>query len=515
MDFTNLNIVLMRNLYECGASRPCGAMRRRGLRAAVVVAVVAMAWLPFPRRAAAQQRELPELTREQMYMDYDSLRMVLRKYWPHGEVQRLVTGYDAYARIDDLRGAIDTVTCEAGFFSVIMQMMFACNDQHVSMSWESWCREESAITTEWSKRYYTFGYDQKRAVKYVGGRYYTLRQVDASTGEEVVPLGARLLAVGGIPIDEYAAGANMRMQANTLWDWERGKFYTVDLNDPRTIGAADRNTWTIRHGGRTRTVDMDGTRADAEKGSNAGFHGVRYFERDGILFVRLPSMSPQLSAEICEQMQTYADRSINKVVIDVRGNGGGSDYAWMDLLAAITDRTIAPDCRMAFKERWRAEEMGADVERVVYGRDTLYAVPGTDKIVPSERSLRYGGKIYVIFDADRCYSSTGSLLSACAVDDRLVSVGQRSGFLLGVGTTPMPGFLDHSKIVYRIPLALEVIGARDGRPEDCYMGHVEVEVPVRSFKKYYAPYYGTDEDIYGEEFLYNRDACFRRILRLK
>lgn len=92
-------------------------------------------------------------------MDYDSLRMVLHKYWPHGEVQRLVTGYDAYARIDDLRGAIDTVTCEAGFFSVIMQMMFACNDQHVSLSWESWCREESAITSEWSKRYNIFGYD--------------------------------------------------------------------------------------------------------------------------------------------------------------------------------------------------------------------------------------------------------------------------------------------------------------------------------------------------------------------
>ena len=85
-----------------------------------------------------------------MYMDYDSLRMVLHKYWPHGEVQRLVTGYDAYGRIDDLRGAIDTVTCEAGFFNVIMQMMFACNDQHVSLSWESWCREESAITSEWS-----------------------------------------------------------------------------------------------------------------------------------------------------------------------------------------------------------------------------------------------------------------------------------------------------------------------------------------------------------------------------
>lgn len=505
----------MRNLCECGTSRPCCAMRRRGLRAAVVAVMVAAAWLPFPRRAAAQQRELPKLTKEQMYMDYDSLRMVLHKYWPHGEVQRLVTGYDAYARIDDLRGAIDTVTCEAGFFSVIMQMMFACNDQHVSMSWEPWCREESAITNEWSKRYYTFGYDQKRAVKYVGGRYYTLRQVDAETGGEVVPSGARLLAVGGIPIDEYAAGANMRMQANTLWDWERGKFYTVDLNDPRTIGAADRNTWTIRHGGRTRTVDLDGTRTEAERGPNAGFRGVRYFERDGILFVRLPSMSPQVSAEICEQMQAYADRRIDKVVIDVRGNGGGSDLAWMDLLAAITDRTIAPDCRMAFKERWRAEEMGTKAERVVYGRDTLYAVPGTDKIVPSERSLRYGGKIYVIFDADRCYSSTGSLLAACAVDDRLVSVGQRSGFLLGVGTTPMPGFLDHSKIVYRIPLALEVTGAREGHPEDCYMGRVDVEVPIRSFKKYYAPYYETDEDIYGEEFLYDHDACFRRILRLK
>ncbi|MCI5718526.1 MAG: S41 family peptidase [Alistipes sp.] len=505
----------MNRFYRCGENRPYGVVRECCLRMVIGVVVIVMSWLPLSWRAVAQQRELPKLTKEQMYMDYDSLRMVLRKYWPHGEVQRLVTGYDAYGRIDELRGAIDTVTCEAGFFSVIMQMMFACNDQHVSLSWESWCREESAMTGEWSKRYNTFGYDQKRAVKYVGGRYYTLRQVDTATGEEVVPLGARLLAVGGIPIDEYASGANMRMQANTLWDWKRGKFYTVDLNDPRTIGAAERNTWTIRHGGRTRTVDLDGTRTEAEMGPNAGFRGVRYFERDGILFVRLPSMSPQLSAEICEQLQSYAGRRIDKVVIDVRGNGGGSDLAWMDLLAAITDRTIAPDCRMAFKERWRAEEIGANAERVLYGRDTLYAVAGTDKIVPSERSLRYGGKIYVIFDADRCYSSTGSLLSACAMDERLVSVGQRSGFLLGVGTTPMPGFLDHSKIVYRVPMALEVTGAREGHPEDCYMGRVDVEVPIRSFKSFYAPYYETDDDIYGEEFLYNHDACFRRILRLK
>ena len=34
-------------------------------------------------------------------------------------------------------------------------------------------------------------------------------------------------------------------------------------------------------------------------------------------------------------------------------------------------------------------------------------------------------------------------------------------------------------------------------------------------KKFYAPYYETDDDIYGEESLYNHDACFRRILRLK
>ena len=38
-----------------------------------------------------------------------------------------------------------------------------------------------------------------------------------------------------------------------------------------------------------------------------------------------------------KQLQSYAGRRIDKV-IDVRGNGGGSDLAWMDILAAITDR---------------------------------------------------------------------------------------------------------------------------------------------------------------------------------
>ena len=122
---------------------------------------------------------------------------------------------------------------------------------------------------------FTFGYDQKQAVKYVGGRYYTLRQVDTATGEEVVPLGARLLAVGGIPIDEYASGANMRMQAIRCGTGDAESSIRLILTT-RAPSALQNVTWTIRHGGRTRTVDLDGTRAEAEKGPNAGFRGVRY-----------------------------------------------------------------------------------------------------------------------------------------------------------------------------------------------------------------------------------------------
>lgn len=458
------------------------------------------------------------LTKEQMYKDFDSFRETLREFWPHAEAQRLVTGIDTDGELDAMRAEIDTVTGDAGFFDVMIRTIFLCSDQHLSLAPSEWCPEESKISNEWINKYYRYGYNQKFPVKYIDGRYYTYLMTRTGTEETIVPEGARLLKISGIPIDSYVADYNRKMQSNTLWDQKHGKFYAEDLNDPRTGRVADHYTWTYEVKGKQHTVAMDRAHI-VIRGPRKGlkFCGVRYFEDDGVLFVRLPRMHQADLDTIRGQLVSYKNKAIDRVIIDVRGNGGGSDRVWMQILAAILDKDLRLHLAVATKNADRASLINREIppRAIQVGRDTLYEVPIEWNIKKADNSLDYAGTVYVIFDNSRCYSSTGSLKSACNRSDRLVSVGYPSGFLLGIGVTPMPGYLDESKLTYRIPLCLETTGVRSGHPEDYWQSAVEVEVKRPSFEKYEKIVFNTQEDIYSGPFLKKYDACYRRILKLR
>lgn len=481
----------------------------------ILTLLICLFFLP----AAAQQTE-PALTKTQMYADFDAFRESLRTYWSHAEIQRLVTGYDAYREIDSLRTRIDTVTGNAGFYDVIVRMMFACNDPHVSLNFNPNFKEANEASKRWIDRYYRYGYNQKFPVKYIDGRYYSREVVDKDA-RTIVPEGARIVAVSGIPIDRYAVEANRRMQSNNLWDWKHKKFYAVDLNDPRSIGAAAENTWTYVYKGKKHTVDMEGARLKRKGGmNNIGLFGPVYFEPEGILFIRVPEMNISKLDELKKDILRHKQADIRHIIIDVRGNGGGSDNVWMEMLGALIDRDITVDLSIAYQDKSLAAFMhqyykqATPIEPTTVGTDTLYNFHYQFTVKRGPESLGYSGPIYVLFDGERCYSSTGSLKSFCNRSDRLVSVGQRSGFLLGVGPTPLVGYLDESLILYRIGKTVETTGVRNGHPEDFYQSRVEVPVKLPPYDKYYRILYNYQGDVYGREFLFKYDPYFRKVLKI-
>lgn len=467
---------------------------------------------------AARQTE-PVLTKKQMYQDFDSLRQTIRSYWAQAEIQRLVTGRDINRELDDMRVQIDTVTGYAGFYDVMTRLLFTCNDQHVSWDFPNGFPKKviESSRQKWSD-YYRYSFRQYIPIRYIDGRYYTMEVADKND-RPLIPEGSRIVAVSGMPIDRYVAEVNRRMQANTLWDWKHKKFYTIAINDPRTLRAASKYTWTYLDKGKKHTVDMDGAqvkRRGARK--NAGFLGAVYFEPEGILFIRVPAMDYSKIEELKESILKHKSKAIRQIIIDVRYNGGGDDRTWREMLGVLIDRDLTVNLSIAFKNKEQVEyiqphyKRATPIEPLIVGTDTLYNFSYEHTVERAPESLDFPGKIYVLFDRDFCYSSTGSFKSICNRSDRLVSVGQPSGFLLGVGS-PMYGCLDESLIAYRLSRSVETTGVRKGHPEDFYQSRVEIPVKMPSYDRYYRILYNYTGDLYGKEFLYNYDPWFRKVLK--
>lgn len=446
------------------------------------------------------------LTREQMYADFDFLTQLLNTEMPHPVIRRMATGIDIPAETRALRADMDTVTCDAGFHDVLMRAMFLYNDPHCSF-----LGGDSVATATLKRLYasYRYGYHQKIPLAYRDGKYYTVFAYADSTGKIMIKQGTQVTHVSDIPIDRYMGTGNRRMQNNTRWDFKHSKFWSPDLNDPRTLGLANYFTLTLKQR-KHKTVQANKMKRVPTSRQYTGFadFNMYYWAEDSILYIRMPEMNPNRKTWINEELEKYRKTPLAHVVIDVRGNGGGSDGVWRTLLAGLIDEPIRHSVRLAFLNEQNINYFTKEYTRETIGTDTFFVLTNKNYcIAPTENSLRYKGPIHVLFD-ENCFSSTLSLLSVCLKSDRLISVGTPSGFLAGIGVTPMPVTLPNSRIRFRFPLCVEITDGLD--PQSIYRQDVEEEVNV-SLKDALSSKQVFSDGIYG--YLYYHDPIFRHLLK--
>lgn len=450
------------------------------------------------------------LTKQQMLEDYDQLYTTLTTKVPHFAVRKRVTGIDIPKELQRIRHDIDTVTCDGGFYDVIFRALAACNDKHIS---PNQTRDSVAMahTLEARQKYFRYGNSNNRGVFYIDGKYLTLSFKDKDT--EVIPWFSELTHVNGIPVDKYVAKYNCRVNSANRWDFKHKKAWSSIIFDPRVIYKTNEFKWTVVIDGKPQTFDMSGLAYNIPaRKSDDGAYKVNYFDRDSTLYIRFPEMNIGQAEWLENQIASNKGKSINRVIIDVRGNGGGNDMTWRRVLSAIIDRPLHWSIRQAVKD---LSVLGGNYteprEIKVYGdRLTAFLDEDSETILqPSDRTIGYGGDIYVMFDHN-IFSSTYAFLSACLSCDRLVSVGRPTGFLGGLGGTPWGDILHHSRFSYRYPITLEITNADNRIPETYYKDQVEIEVWPTIKELRTQTFY--NEGQHTEEFLYKHDWVFRRIL---
>lgn len=466
--------------------------------------------LPFIVILTTSTTNAQSLTKQQMLEDYDQLYTTLTTKVPHFAVRKRVTGIDIPKELRRIRNDIDTVTCDGGFYDVIFRALAACNDQHIS---PNQTRDSVAMahTKEAYQKYFRYGGSKANKVYYIDGKYLTRGFQNKDT--EVIPFFSELTHVNGIPVDKYVAKYNRLVSDATRWDFKHKKAWASSLFDPRIIYKTDKFTWTVIIDGKPKTIDMTQVGYIFTRDIFDDFNfKADYFQRDSTLYIRIPRMNFGQAEWLENEIASHKGKPLNRVIIDVRDNGGGNDMTWRRVLSAIIDRPLHWSIRQAVKDISVLGDDYTDPREIkVYG-DRLTAFLDEDSettLQPSDRTIGYGGKIYVMTN-ENIFSSTSAFISVCQRSDRLVTVGQPSGYFVGIGGTPWGDILRHSRFSYRYPVTLEITDADAANPETYYNDQVEIEVWPTIEDLRIQAYYNKGQ--HTEDFLYNHDWVFRRIL---
>ena len=185
-------------------------------------------------------------------------------------------------------------------------------------------------------------------------------------------------------------------------------------------------------------------------------------------------------------------KRIDKLIIDIRGNGGGDDIYWMRLMAIIISRTYCADYHSFFKESLREE---SDVHYIsnlieIYKVDSsiLNIVPqgtlknytyyknNTIEISPNIHSLNLDSKIYLLTDG-KVFSSAEKFASFAKDSNFATLVGGKTGGDRIFEVLPLV-VLPNSKFLVRYSRELSVNSYGKVNMEMKTTPHIEVEASI-------------------------------------
>ena len=128
-----------------------------------------------------------------------------------------------------------------------------------------------------------------------------------------------------------------------------------------------------------------------------------------------------------------------------------------------------------------------------------------ETIKPADSSICFTGNIFVLQD-NQSYSSSGSLIAMALYHENIINVGQRTGSLLGRGTTPVTFLLPNSKLSVTFHPMIDLTNVE--RSVDVF--HDDVEILVNPSIEEYLKYYSYPD--FDSGFLLESDPWFRKVL---
>jgi hypothetical protein len=478
--------------------------------------------------ANAQKDTVSQLSKQMMFEDFDYLYSVIKEINPQVGIRKIVTGYDILENIQKHRTLIDTITTLPSFLHLISKTLNLCQEQHISMITPPYGYQKNidSSTIKLNKIYAGMltsnpAFWEMPILKYHQGNYYCyIPAIISNTNNNRkirVPIGTQLISINNQSIDNYFNN----FVSDISWDVRLNKFYLPLATIPISC-----NEITLQYkSGKIKKIEgrlFLSVKRNYSLTVNTPY--VIYLENKNILFIRIPDMDygnlEYYKQEIIQQTQK---KTVKKVVIDIRSNGGGNDAVWVEILRTIIDSPLKTRYHFIAKENSFVKEYFRNILAYNIDSNAVISLPmlndetfievykETDTIFPSDNSIHYSGKIYVLQD-ENTFSAAGSLVRvANEISNRFVTIGEQTGKMCGRGLNPVIVVLPHSKITFRMIAVLDFVNVQT--PYDFYHDKVMNLIEITPQQWYDCNI--TEKRRYSSKFLYDKDPFFQKVLEME
>jgi hypothetical protein len=478
--------------------------------------------------SSAQENSLPQLSKEMMYEDFDYLCMVMKEANPQLEIRKIVTGHNILQSIQEYRTSIDTITNIQSFLFLIRRVLALCQDQHLSIivppsnyqkNIDDFIINRNIIYNEILNANFPYTLS---IFKYFRGYYYyyipaIISKIN-SNKKYPVQIGDKLLSVNNNNnIDDFVLEKHMN---NISWDTQLNKFYASYMAIPITC-----DNILFQH--KNKKIQINHAVHGIGKGnysSTVNTPHVIYLEKNKILFIRIPEMNnDDLEFYKKQIIEKAKGKVIEKVILDIRGNEGGNDNLWREILRMIIDKALRTRIHFIVNKSDFLKDYFYNILDINIDNKPIITLPilanaqfielynETDTIIPSENSICYSDKIYILQD-ENTFSAASSLMRvANELPDRFVTIGEHTGKFCGRGINPILFVLPHSKIVFRMSVVLDYVNVNT--VYDFY--HDKIMYPIEMSPQQWYDCNITEKKRYSDQFLYKKDPMFQKAMEIK
>lgn len=313
------------------------------------------------------------------------------------------------------------------------------------------------------------------------------------------------------------------------WDFVNKRFYyNYGFYDTDNIALAKRFSLTIKKPDQTiTTIDFKTTDTVALQPSKADYNSskkVEYWNEQKVLYIQVPEMDENDIKFYKKQIVTTAQgKQIEKIIIDVRNNFGGSDYVWKAIYGSLISKPYSYHIKLCgnkpdFMDKGYMRNKGLEInkmktEKITFLDNKIFYIyyEGLETIKPNKKSIRFDGKIIVIGN-ENIYSSAGSCMELPNADstDNIISIGRPTGTFLGGGYDPITCTLPNSKIQFYIEPVIDLTNAKTAQG----IMHNTYEYTISNTLEEYKQKFDYNGNIWNKEYLIKYDPFIKNAIEL-
>lgn len=455
--------------------------------------------------------QVKTLTKQQMLCDIDTLESIISKYCYDLPLLEKRTNTSTKAVFYDLRKSITDQSSFFDYVNVIRQGLNILNDGHTGITNKSSIKWYITSSDNYLSKVgnatlsdtlhadyfhdlipdslFSMSKSGFRA-KYINGKYYNARPFTFNS--KLIEVGEEIKTVDGENIPDFV-NRNYSKMLYLMWDPYYNQWYSDFF--VLVLPYIGKKQFTLNIGGTDILINSEKLMDNLQKETYQLSSSPKVYVLNDIMYIYMPMM---MNWEwYVQEVKKLYNPKIKKVVFDLRGNGGGDDSVWSNILKHLIDKPFSYKYYVGMNSTITLQDAISGFGDIKI-KENHITVSSSRTIAPDSSSVKFNGTIYILQDKYTYSAATAFVSAAMQNKEKMTVIGERSALISGYTFPALVFSLPHSRVAFKLGFSADLTGGIDNP----YMDKVEIDMsdsPSDYFDKRYK------YDCHNIEYINERD----------